>query len=262
MTLLAQTPPGASADTAPAKAAPATMPVKFRTVEELRNSPLPDLRRGQLPPLTRLQLPTGVVDSTLSERGHDLAIIQATSHEAAVEAVKAIETARQEPVVVEKAAAPCSEAAVASIDPVTGAAIPVDAFGASVLERACINAAQQSINEAMAAVAGASDKSPVAAKKARRAPMTMVKRLEVLDTIRKAPVDKPDAELATEISLALGHAVGSGTVASYRAQLGVPSVRMPSKADLRAKLAAMEKALAAVQQPTLPAIEPLTDAPA
>lgn len=98
--------------------------------------------------------------------------------------------------------------------------------------------------------------SPAAKKVARRSPMPMVQRLRVLELVRAAPVDKPDAELAADISLAIDRAVGSSTIADYRKQLGLASVKMPSKSELQAKLRALEAKLAEAQQPGLPAVPP------
>ena len=292
MNQLATTPPGASADTAGKNAAAIqSVPLKFRTVEELRNSTLPDLARGQIPPLTRIPvgeiIGEGVAESTLSERGAELAAMQAIGKGASDDAMCSalitgtggfsVSTKDGEPPLQDEsrglsqalASAPHAKlhateaaaklaanapqaawSAMVKIDPKTGHIIAVSAPTDSA------TADKQTLGEAIAAVANASDKLPIVAKATRRAPMSMVKRLDVLDAVRKAPADKPDAELAATISLALGHAVGSGTVASYRAQLGLPSVKMPSKAELRAKLAIAEQALAAAQQPTLPLVEP------
>lgn len=90
------------------------------------------------------------------------------------------------------------------------------------------------------------------AKPARRPPLPIVERLKVLEAVRAAPALQPDAELANAISMAMDRAISTQMVRTYRQQLGLPSVAMPTRAELAARLAAAEAALAAQGRLDLP----------
>lgn len=104
---------------------------------------------------------------------------------------------------------------------------------------------QQPVSQETAKAAAA---SPAPPKPTRRPPLPIVERLKVLEAIRSAPADKPDAELANAISMAMDRAISGQMVRTYRIHLGLASVPMPSRAELSARLAAAEAALQAQKQ--------------
>lgn len=205
----------------------------FPTVDELRAQ---QANVGkQAPAAVRLPVEAmlqggGVVDSTLSERGQQLVAVAAKAM--GLDAGEAQAAAELPPVF-----------AVIHPEPTLAAelAAPVDAPPGVKLIQGEVGKLDADIKIVEAPPA----------KPARRAPMQMVQRLRVMELVRAAPADKPDVELATEISMALDRAVGSSTIAGYRRQLGLASVKMPSKAELQAKLRALEAKLQEAQQPTL-----------
>lgn len=143
---------------------------------------------------------------------------------------------------------------------ITAAALPMKPSAKPALvslgdiNEAAAEAAEQQRLDEMAVAVESSPSEPAAdapapqrqpAKQTRRPPLPMVERLKVMETIRQAPANKPDAELANAISMAMDRAISSQMVRLYRQQLGLASVPMPSRAELAARLAAAEAALAA-----------------
>ena len=200
-------------------------------------------------------MPGVVVGSTLSERGAALAAQQqqaAASGEAKQAASATAEAAERLVAAAAKAMGlDAGEAlAAAEIPAVTGGS-----------PEHLLQDLDKGLSKALAGTPGAKLHATEAAAaiqqakaKTRRAPMPMVQRLKVMEAVRGAPADEPDTELAARLSLSLDRAIGTGTVKDYRLQLGLASVPMPSKAELRAKLAKLQAVVAAMEQPTLPGI--------
>lgn len=221
MTLIPDAPPGALASAKAKAAAPAAVSIgEPKAAAHAQHAPV--------------SLPQGVVESRLSPAGQALA-----------------EMAKNPDPALRPATSPTIDAINAEL---------ADAAQA-LREDAAQQAALASVQEDRQLEAAAADQQPPtsaavpgqpAAKPARRAPPSIVERSRILGLIQAADATTPDATLAASISLALGRAVGNGMVSSYRKQLGLASVRMPTRSELAAKLAAAEAELAARRQPGLP----------
>lgn len=92
---------------------------------------------------------------------------------------------------------------------------------------------------------------PKTERKARIAPLTTAEKFAVLKVIEAAKPTDTDADLADRASAQCSRAVAVGLIATYREQLGQKSVKEPTKAEMRARLADMEKQLEALRQPQL-----------
>lgn len=253
MTLLSDTPPGAIAGAHKPATDVAAISFPYPTMDQRRQREakpaskveLPEPNTGRLPhDVAYMNGAGGVVESTLSERGAALAAKQ----QQAVEAV-----ARKEHDSAKAMGLDAGEAkAAAEIPPTNVAEQEAQAHTNNQQALAALqDQANKQARTQLDAMPVAGDPKPT---KARRAPMPMVQRLQVMEAVRAAPADEPDAELATRLSLALNRAIDSGTIKSYRVQLGLKSVPMPTKAELRAKLLALQAELAAKEQPTLPGV--------
>ena len=74
-------------------------------------------------------------------------------------------------------------------------------------------------------------------EKTPRAPsMTMAQRFDLMAYIKAAPKTTPDRTLAARATEHLGHPVSPQTVTNYRKEFGIPSVGMPSREDLQARV--------------------------
>jgi hypothetical protein len=87
-----------------------------------------------------------------------------------------------------------------------------------------------------------------AAKKPKSAPrfpaMTLAQKFDLMTEIKSADATKSDAALASELSTKFSRPVMQVTVAEYRKQFGLASVRKPSAAALEAHVAALKAQLA------------------
>lgn len=81
---------------------------------------------------------------------------------------------------------------------------------------------------------------PKAEPRAPRAPqMTIAQKFEVMNMVKSAPASMPDATLAAAISHQLGRQIQQQTVANYRKEFGLQSVRKPSAQALQAHIDAL-----------------------
>ena len=83
-------------------------------------------------------------------------------------------------------------------------------------------------------------------KKARKpkAPgMTMAQKFDLQAFVKDANPATPDGIVAKEASAKFGREVSQQTVAGYRKEFGLASVRMPTVAELMARVAELEQAL-------------------
>ena len=86
--------------------------------------------------------------------------------------------------------------------------------------------------------------APKAARKPRSPSLTMAQKFDLLAFIKLSDPTLPDATLAAEASAKFGHAVTAQSVAGYRKQFGMASVKKPSAADLLAENAALKARIA------------------
>lgn len=256
MTLLSDTPPGAIAG----PAAKPEVPHVGITFPYPTMAQRAEREKAGLPADVKLDLPVGVVDSTLSERGAALAAESGRTIGDALPEQKPLATpapALRNIAADEKAEPTVAEKLVAT----AAKAMGLDAGEAKAAAELPPANAQDQANQAARAqleampVAGAAKPG-----KTRRAPMPMVQRLQVMEAVRAAPADEPDTELAARLSVQLDRAIGSSTIKDYRLQLGLKSVPMPTKAELRAKLLRLQAELAAKEQPTLPGVPTTNEA--
>lgn len=99
--------------------------------------------------------------------------------------------------------------------------------------------------------ARAKAKKARAETKPRAHPLSMKHRFEVMSVINLAPSDEPDVELATRINAGivdLPRPVTPAMVRAYRVELGLPPVKQPSAAVLRARVLELERLLAESKQ--------------
>lgn len=84
---------------------------------------------------------------------------------------------------------------------------------------------------------------PAAKPKKERTPrkpmLSMVQRLRLLQAIEGASRTSSDVDLARELSEQLGHPVAAQTVAAYRQELGIGSVKAPTRQQLIAHIDAL-----------------------
>lgn len=81
----------------------------------------------------------------------------------------------------------------------------------------------------------------------RKPRLTMVQRTEVMNRIRQADAKTPDLELARALTIELGATVSRSMVTSYRKQLDIESVPMPSRAELAEQNAQLQQQILDLQ---------------
>lgn len=88
----------------------------------------------------------------------------------------------------------------------------------------------------------------------RAKPLSMAQKFEAMSLVAAAPANLPDSDLAAYITtkvVGLVRPVTAANVTSYRVALGVPPVRQPTRAELRARLEVAEQSLAEARQAKL-----------
>ena len=81
-------------------------------------------------------------------------------------------------------------------------------------------------------------------RKPRGPSLTRKQRHELVMAIIEADKTEPDRTLAEKLSARFGHPVQSATVAAYRTEFGIQSVKMPKARELAAELAEAKALLA------------------
>ena len=77
-------------------------------------------------------------------------------------------------------------------------------------------------------------------KRAKAPTLPLKTRFEIMNLVKTAPANTPDSVLATQASTIAGRTVQQQTIAGYRKQFGIPSVRKPGVKALQAHIAMLE----------------------
>ena len=77
-------------------------------------------------------------------------------------------------------------------------------------------------------------------RKAKAPTLPLAKRFEIMNLVKAAPPNMPDSTLAAQASVLAGRPVQQQTIAGYRKQFGIPSVRKPGVKALQAHIALLE----------------------
>ena len=109
----------------------------------------------------------------------------------------------------------------------------------------------KSVLKRLAAQRKPATKKAKAERKPRIQPLSLGERHDVIGMIKLAPLTESDASLADRASAICSRAVSPSLIASYRVQLGFSSVKELSRAQMREKLAQLERELEAAKQPQL-----------
>jgi hypothetical protein len=88
----------------------------------------------------------------------------------------------------------------------------------------------------------------------RLAALTLAQKVRIVEIIKAAPADRPDVDVAADASAAIERAVSAQLIGTYRKDLGLQSVKQPTRAELRRRLEAVERALAEAKQVKLPLV--------
>lgn len=84
--------------------------------------------------------------------------------------------------------------------------------------------------------------------KTRAKALTLVQRVKIMDLIRASDSDEPDHDVAERATRDLaadlgGRVVSAELIGKYRVQLGLRSVPLPTRQELEAKVAELERKL-------------------
>jgi len=77
-------------------------------------------------------------------------------------------------------------------------------------------------------------------KRSKLPTLPLALRFEVMTLVKNASADTPDATLAAQASTLVGRTVQQQTIAGYRKQFGIASVRKPGVKALHARIALLE----------------------
>ena len=78
------------------------------------------------------------------------------------------------------------------------------------------------------------------ARRAKAATLPLAKRFEIMNLVKAAAPNTPDSTLAAQASVLAGRPVQQQTIAGYRKQFGIPSVRKPGVKAMEAHIAMLE----------------------
>ncbi len=78
------------------------------------------------------------------------------------------------------------------------------------------------------------------AKRVKAPTLPLAKRFEIMNLVKGAPANTPDSTLAAQASVLAGRQVQQQTIAGYRKQFGIPSVRKPGVKALQSHIALLE----------------------
>ena len=80
-------------------------------------------------------------------------------------------------------------------------------------------------------------------RKPRAKPLTMSERFDLMALVKSASTSLSDRALAAQASEKFGRAVSAQAIAGYRKQFGIASVPGPTREQLQARIAQLEKRL-------------------